>query len=389
MSRTVLTLRDNVAAILSGIDLSSVADVTGAFERAARVFVQKAKIPETQQKQNTTLYSGVTDYTIDTDIFGTNIIDIKPQGISRQKSDFVFKKMQDDFDRIKEYNWSGTMATFDYQNGTPIIRIVSTLTQPKLTLDTMNDITGWTASGNASGLAEDQTFYYQNPASLRFNLASSGSQGILSKTISSVDLTDYSGVGVVFLALEMPDANHITSVALRLGSDNSNYYSVTNTESTLGAFVAGEFMLIPFDLSTATTTLSPDITAIDYAGIYINYDGTAQTNVRVGGLWISLPTPAQILYSTAGLFKVGDVVSNSITANTDEIILNDSAYTIYEYECALQILQQTGGTSTDAMTQRLDAILNGDSRQIGLYNAYRSENPSETLRSSGSYYDNE
>lgn len=387
MSRTITDLRDSVSAILSGVDLNSIDGVNVAFERAARVFVQKAKIPETQVKQNITLYDGVTDYAVNAGIFGTSIVDIRPQGISRQRNDFVFKKFQDDFDREKNFIYSGTMATFDYLNGDPIIRIATTLTKQKILLDTMNDDADWTAGGNASSLTDDETNYYQSPASLKFNLATSGSQGTLTKTISQVDLTDYLGVGVAFLAVYLPTGSVFTSIGAKIGSDASNYYSVSNTENTLGSFVSGEWQLIKLDLASATTTGSPDIANIDYTQVYLNYDGTSQINVRCGYLFISLPTPFQILYSTAGLFKVGSTVSNSITADTDTIILNDAAYTIYEYECALQILQQTGGSVNDSMTLRIDNILNDPVK--GLYPNYRAENPSEILRSSGSYYEPE
>jgi hypothetical protein len=178
-------------------------------------------------------------------------------------------------------------------------------------------------------------------------------------------------------------------VGVKFGSDASNYYDVSNTVSTLGAFVAGEFILIPLDLSTATTTGTPDITKITYLQVYINTDGTAQTNVRVGKIFMSLPSPAQILYSSDGIFKVGSTISRDITTDADEIILNSSAYTIYEYECALSVLQQTGGGASDSTMTKIENILNGNGRVLGLYEHYRSENPSEVLRATGSWYENE
>ena len=395
MARKVINLKDGISALLSGIDLSNVADLYGAFQRAARVFVQKAKIPETQGTQNLSIYSGVTDYLIDTRIYGTSVMDIKPQGVSRSSSDFVYKKLADDFDRAKQFIYSGTIATFAYQQGTPIIRIVSSHTSPQAFLDRMSDTTGWVASGDASGLTKDSSFYYQSPASLRFNLATAGSQGLLTKTITSTDLSSYQNVGVAFLAIELPTASVFTSIGIKVGSSASNYYDVSNTQSTLGAFVSGQFLLIPFDTASATAVGSPDATKITYLQVYLNYDGTAQTNVRVGGLFIALPTPMQITYASAGFFLSGGVVSTSITTDDNEIILNDSAYQIYEYECALSVLQQTGGASADSMTAKIDSILNGGYTRtgkvmtVGLYDLYRGENPSEVLRASGSYYDND
>ena len=50
--KTVLDLKDGVAGILSGIDITQISDLNGALERAARVVVQKAKIPKTPKPQN-------------------------------------------------------------------------------------------------------------------------------------------------------------------------------------------------------------------------------------------------------------------------------------------------------------------------------------------------
>lgn len=391
--KTVSQLKDGVAAILSGIDLQNVDDLYGAFERAARLFVQKAKIPETQGTQNVMLYGGVYDYLIDERIFGTSIIDIRPQGISRNANDFVFKQFSADFDRLKKFVTQGTMATFAYSNGTPIIRIVTSVTPPQLILDTMTSIDGWTAGGDVTDLVDDPSFFYQQPGAMRFNLDGSTTQGYLEKTITAVDLTAYQGAGVVFLAIELPTED-FTSFVVRIGNDSSNYYEVSNTVGFIVNMVE-EFFLVAFDLSLASTVGSPDITEIDYVRVIFNYNGDAQTNVRVGDLFISLPSPNQILYSSAGFFLVDEVVSTSITTDADEIILNDAAYTIYEYECALAILQQTGGASGDSTMASINAALNGARArngtivQYGLYDLYRAENPSEILRSSGSWYEGE
>lgn len=390
--KTVLNLKNSVAAILSGLDISNVDGVNGAFERAARVFTQKAQIPETQGTQNLILYSGVTDYLIDERIFGTSLIDIRPQGISRTAWDFVYKQFPADFDRDKAYIRNGTMATFAYSNGTPIIRVVTSNTIQRIILDPMTSTTGWTYNASVTNVFDDNAVFYQTPASIRFDLVAAGTAGYFEKTLMSpIDLTSYQGNSVAFLAVDIPSAN-ITSYELRIGSDSGNYYSMINTVGTLGN-VLNEFMLIAFDLSQATTVGSPDISNIQYVRVIFNYDGTAMTNINMGDLFISRPCPSQILYGSAGFFRVGDVVSTSITSDNDLIILNDSAYSIYEYECSLSILQQTGGGAGDSTMASLSSILNGARArngmvvQLGLYDLYKGENPADLLRTAGSWYD--
>jgi len=389
--KTVAQYKDSVAALLSGIDLSNIDNLNGALERAARTLVQKADVPEASGIQNITLYSGVFDYLCDTRIFGTAINDIRPQGISRNYTDDVLKMGQQDFDRTKRFYPSGTISTFQYQNGTPIIRIVAPFPTQQLILSTMTDAGDWTAGGGATDLFTDPTFFYQNPASIRFNLAALSSPGTLSTTLQSpVDMTSYLGVAKVFLAVEMPTASDITSYTLRLGSDSGNYYSMTTTSGFLGAFTSDEFQLAPFDFSSYTTTGTPDITAIQYIEVRVAYNGTAQTNMRIGGLFASLPSPAQILYQSAAIFLPSGASQplTTITDDTDTIILNDAAYTIYEYEGASSICQQTGGTMGSGMIQTFNGILNGIGETPGLYSMYRGDNPSQEIRTVGSWYDN-
>lgn len=389
--KTVSQLQDSVAAILSGIDIQNVDDRFGAFERAARTMVQKADIPEASGQQNITLYAGVTDYLCDSKIFGTAINDIRPQGVSRNITDFVYKQPGELFDRTYKYNYNGTHTTFEYQNGTPIIRISSKLPTQQIIIDPMNSTTGWVTGGTASGLAQDTTVFYASPASLRFTLTGSGA-GTLTKTLTNaLDLSAYEGIGVTFLAMRMPqgtDPADLTSVAVKLGSDSGNYAEVTATEGFLGSWTAGDWLLVAFNFANAVTTGTPDWSNIIYVQVVFNHTAT-MINFNVGGLWNSLPTPAQILYQSCAIFKTATgQPTETITTVDDQIILSAPAYNLYLYESALAVLQQTGAGQSDATYMKLSQIIDGNgSTDIGLYARYRGDNPSEELRQSGSWYD--
>lgn len=394
--KTVAEYKDSVAGLLSGLDLSNVADLNGALERALKTLILKADVPEASGTQNMVLYSGVIDYACDPRIYGTSIKDIRPQGISRPPSDYVYKRPGEQFDRTKNWQPNGTMATFEYNNGVPIIRIVSQIPLPQLVIDQMTATTGWTAAGSASGLIADSAVYYQTPASLRFTLTGA-STGTLTKTITSTNMSSYEDVGVAFLAILIPSsstATDITSISLKLGSSSLNYDSVSATQGFLGSWVSGQWLLVAFDFSNATGTGTPNWSAITYAQVSIT-TLTTQVNFRVGGLWIAQPSPTQILYSSAAVFlPTGTTATKTtITADTDSITLSDPAYTIYLYEGALAVLGNTSGGYGDAMTSRIESILNGARARngqiitLGLYDLYRGKNPSEDLGTIGNYYD--
>lgn len=392
-SKTVANLRDSVSGMLQGLNLNNVTNLNTAFERVARQVCVKLDIPEAQLRSNISLYDGVTDYSMPSNIFATAVTDVRPQGVTRFATDVVQKQFSDQFDMDVGYGANSTRVSFDFDKGTGTMRIVSPYPSPRIEIDPMTGTTGWAVDGTvATTLVADQTVYWQAPASLRFQLASG--TGTLTKTTSSQDLTNYQGVGVVFLALYVPDVTNLTSITLRIGSDASNYYSVTATTGFVKAFTSGDWMLVSFDLSTATTTGTPTITAIDYTQLRFATSGSV-ANVRVGDLWIALPSPTTVIYQTNAIFTASGVTtpSTSITANSDTINLNDSAYAIYEIECALDIAQQQGGSLASGVIATLGQKLNGVRGyrgvliQAGLLDMYRADNPSNEIRTIGGYYD--
>ena len=392
--KTVANLRDSVQAILTGISLNNVQNLNGAFERTAREIKSRIYVPEAGTYTNLTLYDGVYTYTAPTDIFGSSLVDFRPQGITRTTIDYVQKQPIAIFDRTKAILENGYQLTFEYVQGIGRVRVASMRPMPRLVLDTMSATTGWTLAGSASGLTQDSTVFWDNPSSLRF-LLTGASTGTLTKTISSQDFTNYVGVGVVFLAIRTPSATNLTSISIKLGSSASNYYQVSSvTTGFLGAWVANEWLLVALDLATATTTGTPTVTAITYCQVSIAHAATL-TNFYVGGLWISLPSPHTLMYQTDSIFQAsGSTPSASITTTADTVNLNDSAYLIYEYECANTIAQQQGGGLASGLIAMIESKLNGKRArngaivELGLYDIYRGANPSQELRTVGQYYGN-
>lgn len=387
--KTVAQLKDSVAGILAGLDMGNVPDLDATLERAASNMITRCFIPEASGIQNISLYSGVTDYPISTDLYEADIVDIRPQGISRPIWEFTVKTNQANFDRTKNYFWNGTRVALQYNKGIPIARIVSQGTKPQIILDQMNSTDGWTAAGTASSLAQDTSSYWQQPASLRFNVTTG--TGTLTKTTNSADLSTYEGVGVAFVAVYIPDVSTLTSISLKLGSSASDYYSVTSTSGFTGAWTSDNWLLVPFDFATASTTGTPDWSDVSYAQVSIVTTGT-QTNFHTGQLFIAQPCPYQILYQSPAIFKAvaASNPTTTITADTDEIIFNTAPYNIYLYESAYAVLENMSG---DVATKMFDRIsqrlgLNPVTGEVvgGLYKPYMADNPSEQIRQFNTAY---
>lgn len=387
--KTVGDLKSSVAGILSGLNLNNVTNLNGAIERAARTLVQKADIIEATGRQNFTLYDGVYDYLAPSTIFGGALLDFRPKGDDRQFNDYVYRKPIELFDRTKHFLPNGASITLEYDKGVGRLRLVSARTKLKAVLDGCST-TKWTGSGSASTPVLDYTTFYNSPAALRFNLSASAS-GNISRTLESqVDLStdNYEGVGVVFIAVWLPSATAFTSIGIKLGNDATNYVDISDTDAFLGSFVANDWNIIALNLASATETGTVDWSKIDYAQIYFNTDAMAQSNVRLGALWVSLPVQYELIFQSAAIFMTtGSNPSLTISDDNDSILLNDAAYTLFEFESALAILFQMGGTLSSPMVQNIKATLHGSGADIGLYAHYRGDNPSEKLRVIGSYYD--
>lgn len=383
MSHTVGQLKDSVSGILSGLNLNNVVNLYGAIERTARQLVQELYIPEATGKQSVTLYSGVYDYTLPTYIFGTTLIDFRPQGETRAISDYVYRKQIEVFDRNKGTLTNGYAVAFEYVKGTGRMRVDNAKVRERIILDTLSDKDDWTLSGTGTASYTDETNYWKSPASIRFNQTTGVST--LTRTLDSQnDLSEYEGVGVIFLAVYMPTA--LTGITVRIGNDASNYVEVSATQGFLGTWTTNEWLLTSFDLSGATETGTVDWTKIDYVQIRTT-SGEDINNLRVGHIWASLPSPHDVIYASNAIFNVSGVVSPTITNDNDEIILQENAYTIYEYKSALNIALQQGGSLASPLIQMLRNTLYGSGgNDLGMVGQYRAENPSEKIMVTNNWY---
>lgn len=392
MDYFVSDLNESVRGILSGLNINNVKDLDGKRRRAATNLLMKADVPEMTDRYALYTYDGVFDYAAPTNIFGSLVLDVRPQGVSRDsRLDVPYKKPLQDFDLMKQRLGNGTMITFEQRGIQQIMRIADTKPQSRFMIDPMSQTTYWTAGGSASSLAQDRTVFYDDPAALRFTLAAGGTQGYIEQTFTSQsDLTDYVGVGVGFLAVQLPSTIAITSIGMHLGNDSTHYWNVSATQGFLGAWIANDWLLIALDLAQSTTTGVVDATKIDYCRVYFNYTSAAALpNVRVGGLWLSLPSPTEIIHETTAIFvPTGTSTRNkAISANNDGIILGDAAYNLYAYEFAREIALGKGGSIASGLIAGIDLVLEGDgTRKLGLYQKFRGDNPAQTLRTVGSYY---
>lgn len=389
----VAQLKNKAKGLLANIDLTKVPDVNGAIERAGRSMSQKMTIPEAGGRQPYLLYDQVFDNIAPTSIFGGAIVDLRPQGVTRTQWDDTYRQQVMAFDQTKCELTNGVAVTFEWRNGVPIMRVAKTRAPFSTLIDPMDALTGWVAGGHAASLALDSQVYYQSPSALRFNATTLGDSYLEKTLTNTINLSAYQGVGMVFLALYTPSATNLSSVSIRLGSSSANYVLASATQGFVGAWWANDYLLVALDLSQVTTVGTPDFTKINYVRATVT-TAAAISNIRLGRLFVGLGAPYELIFKTAAIFlNSAGVASSQISSDNDQIILNDSAFNIFEHESAIALYMNSGGSMSAPQVVQLEAALNGSRTRtgqviaLGLYDLYKAANPSEVVPVVGNWYE--
>lgn len=153
------------------------------------------------------------------------------------------------------------------------------------------------------------------------------------------DLTDEEDLSSWLLDVKFPNVADITSVTFYWGSSDSAYWSVTSTTNYDGSAFTADFLnTVKFDWLGATKTGSPDVTAIDYIRIDINY-GAGQadaTSFKVDNLRLVRPETLKLHYTS---WSVGDTSTSDTTklkvfAATTNVPYFSGQYDEYRYAVA-------------------------------------------------------
>lgn len=186
----------------------------------------------------------------------------------------------------------------------------------------------WTAdttTSDATNLTVDTVDGSNNtPGCLSFDIsvAQSGNNRatIYNSGLNSEDLTDEKDLTTWFLDVKFPDVTYVTSVTLYWGSDASNYWSVTATTGYDGTAFIADWNTLKFAWLGATKTGTPDITAVDYLRIDVNYGASQSdaTSFKIDRLRLVRPEIMTLHYTSwnVGTTSGGSQVK-AFTATSD------------------------------------------------------------------------
>ena len=385
MSYTLQNAKDDLAGQIHGRSVSKVTNPDSAARRAGYKVLTQVDPEETKRFAQITLYDGVEDYALPmTDLKDKKIFDVRPQ-VNRSKNDNLSSRFSKDFDLKKQDNW----LSVEYSDGTEFIRISKRLSPSSASIDAMDRVGSWLASGDASNLAVDNLYSVSDGSSLKFDLANAGSSGLVTNSaVTTRDLSDGEGSYAFFLWVYLPvSSTDITGVNLRFGSSPTSYWESTGTIH-FGSQRQG-WNLFRFDWPAGAGTGSPDSSAIDYIRIEITYGGTAVTGIRIDRLFASLPRIWTIGYYSSFIFKNGTTWSDVPNDDNATLNLGTTSFLLFEYEYALAALQQIQGKDAAADRSFFFKELYGDGQNSrGMYVEYRKNNPSQAEKVTQTWYTN-
>jgi hypothetical protein len=243
----------------------------------------------------------------------------------------------------------------EMNSGVKTLKLNKSLTAGILVNDasTLTENGTWTAGGNAINLTVDTLNKLSGGASIKFDISASGTTAsIVNSTMTATDLTTIKNDGALFAWVYIPSTTIITSVSLAWGSSASDYWSKTVTAAHDNTAFKVGWNLLRFDWSGATTTGTPDETAVNYLLITCAYNGTATTSVRVDSVIARIGTIYEIVYYSKYLFKSNaGTWKETPTDDEDEINLDVEEQNLLLYEVCYLVGQEFGGENSSFDTK--------------------------------------
>lgn len=392
MAYTVQLLLNDIAGAVHGTTLNKIPNLFGAINRAASAVLLDVDPKETQRilQISSQVFNSVYDYPAPDDVKGDRFIDIRPQA-GRLPGEQFTQGYGTDFDLFKGISWDNKIYT-QWNTGLKTMRIQAPFLTSPVTLTDTSSTLGWTAGDDASNIHLDTNNAVAGGGALVFDLAfnAGATDGFIeNSTLTPIDYTNYLNVSNGFLWVYLPNSTPVTDVIAYWGSSTSDYYS-SEIRPFNGGSLQNGWNLLSCEWDQATFVGSPDVSSMDYARVQVQYDGTAQTGVKICNFTFNLGYIFDAVYYSKFLFRdptTGAFVERIDPTKTDYIInLDTDSWPLLFNKTAYYIAQQLQGADAD-----YDASFwGGEDGQGGEYGValarYSALNPSESMVKAAPYY---
>lgn len=358
------------------------ADINTTINNAVREVISSVDLRSTKRKAATApnLFNDIYQYACPADLKAAKIISLQPQTYERDLFQDWELTTEDEFDRRKETT-PNLLSISDRDLTRKLLCSVNADTDG-FTIASLDSTTNWAVFGDGENITLDSYQYVKGSGSINFDISSAGgtTAGIQNASIATFDLTNYLSAGSVFVWAWITSTTNLTNYILRLGSDSSNYYSMTATTTNEGASFATGWNLLRFDFSGKSTTGTPDDDACDYAAIYMTKAAgkVSETDYRFDHIIVRLGSIHNLIYYSKYPWQnsSGTYLENA-TADTDYLNVDTDEYNIIIEKCV----------EWAAMEVREEPTADRASiKYVDLVNLYRRTHRSERLPITNTYY---
>lgn len=345
---SVLDLKNDLSGILHGTTNNQIQNLDGVINRAAREVMLDVDPQETKRQVEfiAPIFNSIFDYPIAADIKGNKIIDIYPQ-VQRIPEDIWLQSYNQAFDVAKENLFSmQNMFTINFNTSLKTIRINAPWLNAPVVINQIEGIAlngTWAVGGTATNLAVNNTNFAQGSGSLQFDVTS-GAAYIENSTMTAVNLSAVLNQSSLFVWVYVPTGATLTSVDLRWGSDATDYYHRTVTQTQQGTAFVNGWNLCQFPWSGATVVGSPTSASISYGRVTLNVTGS-MTACLVNGMDSILGTILSYEYYSKYLFRDSSTgtYQETVTDDSNLINLDTESYNLLTYKVAELAVQQQQG----------------------------------------------
>lgn len=331
------------------------------------------------------LFNDVYTYAAPSDISGSKIINLPPQVTTNTYGEFHLTSSEQ-FDRLRKPN----MIALEEYNGLKFLKVVADISNDKTIvasqLDSLTSGGGtWALFGDGENVAKDSDDFIRGAGSVKYGISSAGgtTAGIANSGLNSIDISDdfLGGLGAMFVYAYITDTTNITNFIARIGSDTSNYHTITVTTDHAGNAFTNGWNLLRFNLTSMTDTGSPDDSAITYIALYMTKDAAkvSETDYRFDYIVFKKGVIHDVHYytkfgwqSSAGAYK------RNSTDDSDLLVADDDEYRMLIIpKCIMRAAQETNDIE---IVQQWSQIY--DNNRV----TYRRDNPSEAIMFTTEYY---
>lgn len=389
MSYTINELEDHLVGMGHGSSLAKIRNKYALYERAGNNMRSKTDIVTTIRTGmlSQVVHDDQSQYAVPSDY--SKIIDLYP---ARERTNADFARRTSGVTASLLRQIKDKQIAVESRDGARILVIDWAGNAPK-TISALQATTGWSVVTGASNLELDTQYYMSGGKSLKFDITASGG-GLQNTSLDVFDLSDSQEENDFLMWVYFGDVTNITSLTARWGNDlTTNYYESTaqTTQADGTAFRVG-WNLVKFAWSSATQTGSVNTATMDSFRVILTTTGTI-SDVRFDNIVASVGNPFEIKYYSAYLFRnTAGTWIRQPSVDTDSIMLDETGFNIFAYECLIAMAQQMEGEDSGFDIQFAITALNGNpssgdpALRYGLYARYRNEYPSMAKRTVQTYY---